>query len=55
MVSSPIVWSWGMNQGRFLGELKRLEVFRIALACLVWGWPAPRVVDVVIGNIGAAH
>ena len=44
-----------MNQGRFLSEFKRLNVFRVAVACLVSGWLVPQVVDVVIGNIGASH
>ena len=44
-----------MNQGRFPGELKRLNEFRIVDACLVSGWLALQVVDVVIGNIVAPH
>ena len=42
-----------MTLGRFFDELKRRNVFRVAVAYLVSGWLVLQVVDVVIGNIGA--
>ena len=42
-----------MTLGRLFDELKRRNVFRVAVAYLVSGWLVLQVVDVVIGNIGA--
>ena len=39
--------------GQFFTELKRRNVFRVAVAYLVSGWLVLQIVDVVIGNIGA--
>jgi len=39
--------------GQFVNELKRRNVFRVAVAYLVSGWLVLQVVDVVINNIGA--
>ena len=44
-----------MNQGRFLEDLERLNVFRIVVARLVSGWLVLQVVDVATGNIGTPH
>ena len=42
-----------MTLGQFVNELKRRNVFRVAVAYLVSGWLVLQVVDVVINNIGA--
>jgi TolB-like protein/Tfp pilus assembly protein PilF len=39
--------------GSFFDELKRRNVFRVAIAYLVTAWLLLQVVDVVLGNIGA--